>query len=61
MRHCVSIVMYLTSLQKQEIETISLDSHKGDKQMTALPSLDIPKELWKLVDYLFSYGLDKVI
>ncbi|XP_065907240.1 inositol polyphosphate 5-phosphatase OCRL-like isoform X3 [Dysidea avara] len=44
---------------KQELETISLDNRKRDKQMTTLPSLDIPKELWKLVDYLFGFGLDK--
>ena len=46
-------------LQEKELQTIPLD--KSDKQAAPLPSLDIPKELWKLIDYLFSYGLSKVV
>ena len=47
-------------LQEKELQTISLDQN-SKTQVSALPSLDIPKELWKLVDYLFSFGLAKVI
>ena len=48
-----------TKLAKMEkdLQTISLNQKKT--QESALPSLDIPKELWKLIDYLFSFELGK--
>ena len=54
-----SIVCIIFVVQEKELQTISLDQKKT--QGSALPSLDIPKELWKLVDYLFSFGLAKVV